>query len=133
MSTLMKEQWEVVIPIQRTMYTTMSEVYELTDEMLDAVKRQDRTALRMYLKMRQDVILKLCNLREKLESHCNALPPASAQELRDILSGKSSVQDELAPLCKLVAQNQHLFQRTIQADQQLNQMLAGKKSFYLQK
>lgn len=133
MGTLVKEQWEAVIPIQRTMYTTMSEVYELTGEMLDAVKRQDRVSVRMYLKMRQEPILKLCNLREQLEHHCSLLPPASSQELRDILSGKSSEQDELAPLCKLVAQNQHLSQRTIQADQQLNQMLAGKKSFYLQK
>lgn len=133
MSTLVKEQWEDIIPIQRTMYTTMSEVYELTNEMLDAVKRQDRVSVRMYLKMRQDPISKLCNLREKLELYCTTLSPEPAQELRDILSGKVSAQDELAPLCKLVAQNQHLLNRTIQADQQLNQMLAGKKSFYLQK
>lgn len=133
MSVLVKEQWEVTIPIQRAMYTTMTEVLELTNEMLDAVKRQDRVSMRMCLKMRQEPILKLCNLREQLEQHCNTLSPSSSQELRNILSGKTSLQGEFEPLCKLVTQNQNLFHRTIQADQQLNQMLAGKKSFYLQK
>lgn len=119
------------IATQRSMYTSLSEVNELTTELSEAVKRQDQVSVRMFLSMRQEQINRLQAMKALLEKQCLQLPAQDEELLRRILSGKgtpSSPQEE--ELARLVEKNRGLLNRVIQADRQVSLRLGGTHSFY---
>ena len=121
-----------VLTVERKMYNTLNEVMELTQEMSEAVRRQDGVSVRLFLKMRREPIQQLGKYRALLEQQCVDLPQPEGEALRHLLSGESTGgTEETQPLEHQVKLNQSLLQRIIQADRAVSEKINPKKSFYI--
>lgn len=111
---------------ERKRYNTLTEVMELTQELSQAIQRQDQVSVQMFLSMRQQPINQLRELQALRRKQCIMQP-----ELEALLSGAQAGQTPLAQsLVKLAEQNRGLLERIRQADRQISMRLGGKKSFY---
>ena len=51
---LSKQELDAALAAERAMYRALSEVQDITRELLDAVDRQDQVSVRLFLSMRQE-------------------------------------------------------------------------------
>ena len=56
---LSKQELDAALAAERAMYRALSEVQDITRELLDAVDRQDQVSVRLFLSMRQEQINQL--------------------------------------------------------------------------
>ena len=116
---------------ERKCYAALTEVMELTQDLSDAVQRQDQVTVQMFLSMRQEPINQLKEYRSLQRKRCAALPEEESAALWKVLTGKGADgTGQLQDLEKVVGQNQSLLERIQQADRQVSVSLGGKKSFY---
>lgn len=116
---------------ERKCYAALTEVMELTQDLSDAVQRQDQVTVQMFLSMRQEPINQLKEYRSLQRKRCASLPEEESAALWKVLTGKGADgTGQLQELEKVVGQNQSLLERIQQADRQVSVSLGGKKSFY---
>lgn len=116
---------------ERKCYAALTEVMELTQDLSDAVQRQDQVTVQMFLSMRQEPINQLKEYRSLQRKRCASLPEEESAALWKVLTGKGRDDTgQLQDLEKLVGQNQSLLERIQQMDRQVSVSLGGKKSFY---
>ena len=127
---LSKQELDAALAAERAMYRALSEVQDITRELLDAVDRQDQVSVRLFLSMRQEQINQLRDQKELLKKQCGGLPKEVGDLLRQILSGKKPAGVEGEALSLQVERNRALLERTLQADKALSRRLAGRESFY---
>ena len=76
---LSKQELDAALAAERAMYRALSEVQDITRELLDAVDRQDQVSVRLFLSMRQEQINQLRDQKELLKKlHQNI------EEYRDV-------------------------------------------------
>ena len=109
---LSKQELDAALAAERAMYRALSEVQDITRELLDAVDRQDQVSVRLFLSMRQEQINQLRDQKELLKKQCGGLPKEEGDLLRQ------------------VERNRALLERTLQADKALSRRLAGRETFY---
>ena len=127
---LSKQELDAALAAERAMYRALSEVQDITRELLDAVDRQDQVSVRLFLSMRQEQINQLRDQKELLKKQGGGLPKEEGDLLRQILSGKKPAGVEGEALSLQVERNRALLERTLQADKALSRRLAGRESFY---
>ena len=127
---LSKQELDAALAVERAMYRALSEVQDITRELLDAVDRQDQVSVRLFLSMRQEQINQLKDQKELLKKQCGGLPKEEGDLLRQIRSGKKPAGVEGEALSLQVERNRALLERTLQADKALSRRLAGRESFY---
>ena len=127
---LSKQELDAALAAERAMYRALSEVQDITRELLDAVDRQDQVSVRLFLSMRQEQINQLRDQKELLKKQCGGLPKEEGDLLRQSLSGKKRGGVEGEALSLQVERNRALLERTLQADKALSRRLAGRESFY---
>lgn len=116
---------------ERKCYAALTEVMELTQDLSDAVQRQDQVTVQMFLSMRQEPINQLKEYRSLQRKRCASLPEEESAALWKVLTGKGADgTGQIQELEKVVGQNQSLLERIQQADRQVSVSLGGKKSFY---
>lgn len=116
---------------ERKCYAALTEVMELTQNLSDAVQRQDQVTVQMFLSMRQEPINQLKEYRSLQRKRCASLPEEESAALWKVLTGKGADgTGQLQDLEKVVGQNQSLLERIQQADRQVSVRLGGKNSFY---
>ena len=71
---LSKQELDAALAAERAMYRALSEVQDITRELLDAVDRQDQVSVRLFLSMRQEQINQLRDQKELLKKQCGGLP-----------------------------------------------------------
>lgn len=122
--------------IQRKMYTSLNEVAELTDELSQAVSRQDQVSVRMFLSMRLEEIQRLTSYQAMLNRQCAQLPPEDAKLLTQLNSGRFS-GDAPTPAAQALLQqaqrNRTVLKQVRRADQAVSSRLGGSHSFYSKK
>ena len=122
--------------IQRKMYTSLNEVIELTDELSQAVSRQDQVSVRMFLSMRLEEIQRLTSYQAMLNRQCAQLSPEDAKLLTQLNSGLFSGQaptPAAQALLKQAQRNRTVLERVRQADQAVSSRLGGSHSIYSKK
>ena len=117
---LSKQELDAALAAERAMYRALSEVQDITRELLDAVDRQDQVSVRLFLSMRQEQINQLRDQKELLKKQCGGLPKEEGDLLRQILSGKKPAGVEGEALSLQVERNRALLERTLQADKALS-------------
>lgn len=119
--------------IQRKMYTSLTEVADLTDQLSQAVDRRDQVSVQMFLSMRQEEINQLSSCEAVLQRQCAELPSEDGALLRQLLTGKVS-QPPTSPdgqaLLQQVERNRALLERVRWADQAVSRRLGGPASYY---
>ena len=115
---------------ERKCYAALTEVMELTQDLSDAVQRQDQVTVQMFLSMRQEPINQLKEYRSLQRKRCASLPEEESAALWKVLTGKGADgTGQLQDLEKVVGQNQSLLERIQQGDRQVSGWVGGKKSF----
>lgn len=116
----------------RSMYTALTELLELTNELSEAIQRQDQVSVQLFLSMRQEPLdrLRVCDTR--LRRLCSLLPPAESAQLRQVLNGQGGGTAATQGLERTVRQNRQLLEQITRIDERLNRRMGGKKSFYEQ-
>ena len=127
---LSKQELDAALAAERAMYRALSEVQDITRELLDAVDRQDQVSVRLFLSMRQEQINQLRDQKELLKKQCGGLPKEEGDQLRQIMSGKKPAGVEGEAQSLQVERNRAQLERTLQADKALSRRLAGRESFY---
>lgn len=119
--------------IQRKMYTSLTEVADLTDQLSQSVDRRDQVSVQMFLSMRQEEINQLTSCKAILQRQCAELPPEDGALLRQMLTGQVS-QPPTSPagqaLLQQVERNRALLERIFRADQAVSRRLGGPTSYY---
>lgn len=112
------------------MYAGLTEVLDLSQQLAEAVDRQDHVSIRLLLSMRQAPIFQLKELDSNLRLKENDLEPEQAGHFRDLLNGGPPESEAEAPLAEQVAINQRLLGRVLELDQRISQKMGGERSVY---
>ncbi|MEG0216562.1 MAG: hypothetical protein RSB57_05770 [Hungatella sp.] len=126
---------EILIQYQKK-YTTVTEIYRLTEEMIGLLNHDDRVSTQLILNMRQEEMDRaeecggaLATLKEQLSAgqrqHLSAVLEASDdRELTESWEEKK--------IAEIYQNTQTVLQKTIELDKRVNLKLAGKDSYYRQ-
>lgn len=115
----------------RCIYNLLGEVFSLSQQLADALGRDDQVTIQLLLGMREEPIQNLAKRREILAQMLENLPKKEAERLRELLNGASAETEEEAGLVQQVAMNSRLLQRVQELDQQINRKITHEKSVYL--
>lgn len=128
---LSAEMLSLVTAVEKSMYRSLTDLEELTQELSQAVDRGDRVSIQMFLSMRQEPLDQLLKQQAALRRQRVGLSPEDGRLLRALL------EDTEPPACsgseELVRQatrNRTLLERIIQTDRRISQRLGGSASFY---
>ena len=126
-----QEVLTTALGLERKMYAALNEVLEVTQELSEAIQRQDQVSVQLFLKLRQEPIERLREYRTRLVYLCGQLSGVDGPYLRRLLSGQGAgLVSGAEALEKQVRQNSDLLRRVVAADQVVNRKIGGKKSFY---
>lgn len=127
-----KSDWMDLAVLERKKYNLLSEVLDLSQQLGEALDRNDDVSVRLLVSMRQDPILQLEEVKRALEFKHGSLA-LEEQERVNALNG----QDEPADEDEAIYWNQagtarRMLERVLDADRRLNRRMAGENSFYAQ-
>lgn len=114
----------------KRIYSLLSEVLDLSNQLAEAIDREDRVVVQMLVDMRDEPIKKLQTARTALQEQKDGLEEASRERLTALLNGEPAANPEEAPLEAQIASNKRLLQRVLELDQRLNRKITGAKSIY---
>lgn len=123
---------EIMKKLQKK-YGSMNEIFKTTQEMQDALARDDRVSLEMLIKMRQDEIDRAVDCARDIQYLLSVLAPERREQVRDWLNhGTAKEQDgfEAVKIGEIAESIRKVLERTIQVDSRMSQRVAGKDSFY---
>ena len=117
--------------LERKRNEALLEARELTDELAQALQRQDQVSVQMFLSMRQEPINRLREFQALRRKQLAALPEGELGGMKQLLSGSAPGQTAAEQsLVRLAGQNRHLLEQVLQEDRRLSTRLGGRKSYY---
>lgn len=125
-----EETLKNVLAQQRKAYHQLNSVLDLTQQLAEAVTRDDQVSMRMLLAMRREPIMQLGDIQSRTQALIQSSPPDTAMRLDALYQGGAAETELEKPLCTQLEQNHRLLDRIIQLDKVVNRKLAGPKSFY---
>ena len=114
----------------KRIYTSMNEAMDITQQLAEAVDRDDQVAIQMLVAMRQEPLDKLRRARKVLEQQRDLLEPEDARRLSEILNGGAAENDAEAPLTAQIGVNDRVLQQVQALDKVISLKLAREKSIY---
>lgn len=118
---------EIMKKLQKK-YGSMNEIFKTTQEMQDALARDDRVSLEMLIKMRQDEIDRAVDCDRDIQYLLSVLAPERREQVRDWLNhGTAKEQDgfEAVKIGEIAESIRKVLERTIQVDSRMSQRVAG--------
>ena len=109
--------------LQRKIYTSLTEIAELTNELSDALNRRDQVSVRLFLSMRREEINLLLEHKAVLDRQYQQLPKEDSAALQQLISGNdASVPDSpgRAALLRQLEVNHALLERICRTDESIS-------------
>lgn len=127
---------KVMILLQRK-YNSVCEIEKTTNEIAEAMSRNDNVALEMTISMRGEAMIAAGRVDEQLEDIMEDMQDENdRQRLRLLLTNKSEIEPLNDGEERIIAirKNIHsLLLKTIEVDKVINMKIGGDKSFYANK
>ena len=111
-------------------YALLSELFDLTKQLAEAVDRDDVIATRMLLSMREEPLEKMRQVEENLARQRASLSEKDGRRLGELLSGAQARQAEETALSDQVGTNRRLLSQLVELDKRVNKKVTGEKSIY---
>ncbi|MDR3765458.1 MAG: hypothetical protein Q3Y08_00240 [Butyricicoccus sp.] len=111
----------------RKRYTVLSEIYDLTTQMGEALDRNDQTSFTMLLAMRQEPILLAQEYEKNIQRICESNPPEQKKRWESLLEGDVPHSDAERLLTNQLEQNKRIIGRLVPLDQRIYKALGAKK------
>ena len=119
-----------LLMLEKKIYNSLNEVQDLTQQLTEALDRQDQVSVRRLLEMRQEPIDIIEETQSRLLERQIALGGEDAARLRALLQGGAPARQAEQPLADQIAANRRLLGKVVEQDRRLSQRLGGKSSFY---
>ncbi|HJA48826.1 MAG TPA: hypothetical protein H9790_05810 [Candidatus Agathobaculum intestinipullorum] len=123
----MNDQWMKLLVQLRKRYTALTEIYDLTVQMGEALDRDDGTSFGMLLSMRQEPLLRMQELDENIRRIGKTDAPDIRERWDALLDGQAPRDADEDMVVKQMQQNRRLIERLVPLDSRINQSLAGRK------
>ena len=127
-----KSDWLDLTVLERKKFNLLSEVMDLSQQMGEAMGRNDDVSLRLLVSMRQEPILKLEELQQAGALKRETLSPEDQERLAALAAGGDPQGAEEASFSNQAGSARRLLERVLELDRRLNQRIAGSGSFYAQ-
>lgn len=115
---------------EKRRYALLSELFDLTKQLAEAVDRDDEIAARMLLSMREEPLEKMRQVEENLTRQRASLSEEDGRRLEELLSGAQARQAEETALSEQVGTNRRLLSQLVELDKRVNKKVTGEKSIY---
>ena len=124
----MKEQWMMLLVQLRKRYTALTETYDLTVQMGEALDRNDRTSFSMLLAMRQEPVLRMQELEGNIRRIVEIDAPDIKARWRALVDGDVPQDADEQMVVNQMQQNKRMIDRLVPIDKRINQVLSERKS-----
>lgn len=124
----MKEQWMKLLVQLRKRYTALTETYDLTIQMGEALDRNDRTSFGMLLAMRQEPVLRMQELDDNIRRIVEIDAPDIEERWHALIDGDHPRDADEQMIVKQMQQNKRVIDRLVPIDSRINQVLSERKS-----
>ncbi len=125
-----KGDWLDLTVLERKKYNYLSEVMDLSQQMGEALDRNDQVSVRMLLSLRQDPILQLEELKRSIQMKQESIPAEDRKRLAELLAEAAPENEAEERYARQAGAARRLLERVIEVDRRLNRRLAGDASFY---
>ena len=116
--------------LQMRICAKLNETLGLSQELAEAVERQDQVSVKLLLSSRQKPILELQELYAAIKLKRCDLSGGDEKDFDRLVSGGAAETEEERPVAAQQAANQRLLERLIGLDRRLNEMLCKERSIY---
>ena len=117
----------------KRIYVLLTEVHDISQQLADALDRNDQVTARLLISMRSEPIQKLGLARAALEEQKIELPEAEGERLAALLNGAAPQNDEEQAFATQVKTNNRLLAQVLDLDKVLNLKIGREKSIYYKK
>ena len=126
-----KGDWLDLAVLERKKYNCLSEVWDLSQQIGQAMDRNDDVSIRMLIAMRQEPLLQ--QLKAAIDGKQKSLPPEDQRRVSALRQGAVPQGEEETAYYNQAGSARRLLERIIELDERLNRRLAGENSFYARK
>ena len=124
----MKEQWMKLLVQLRKRYTALTETYDLTVQMGEALDRNDRTSFSMLLAMRQEPVLRMQELDGNIQRIVETDAPDIEVRWQALVAGDTPRDADEQVVVNQMQQNKRVIDRLVPIDSRINRVLTERKS-----
>lgn len=124
----MKEQWMKLLVQLRKRYTALTETYDLTVQMGEALDRNDRTSFSMLLSMRQEPVLRMQELDGNIRRIVETDAPDIEVRWQALVAGDTPRDADEQMVVNQMQQNKRVIDRLVPIDSRINRVLTERKS-----
>lgn len=119
--------------LERKKYNDLNEVLDLTQQLGEALDRNDQVSARMLIAMRQDPILHLEEVDQTCKARRETLSPEDQDRLAELQAGSPPRDDGERTFLEQAGRARGLLERVIELDRRISLRMAGDSSFYYKK
>lgn len=128
-----KSDWLDLAVLERKKYNLLSEVMDLSQQLGEAMDRNDDVSVRLLLAMRQEPILKLEEVQRAVNLKREALSPEDLELVTARSDSAAPASEDEGTYRSQAGSVRRLLERVLALDERLNRRMGGKDSFYAQK
>lgn len=128
-----KGDWMDLAVLERKKYNFLSEVLDLSQQMGNALDRNDDVSVRMLLALREEPLMNLRELQAAIEEKKKSLSPEDWERVSALGQGADPLGEEETAYRSQAGSMRRLLERVVELDERLNRRLAGENSFYERK
>lgn len=123
----MNQDWVKLLVQLRKRYSLLTEIFDLTQQMSDALNRDDELSFQMLLSMRQEPILNMRESDELLLNIKSEIPDYIVGRWQELENNAEPVSQEEILFKQQIEQNKRLVARIIPLDNRILIILKNKK------
>lgn len=123
----MNAEWIKILVQLKKRYSLLSEIYDLTEQMSQALNRDDEISFSMLLAMRQEPILKMKESDMILKGLRSTLPVDIVNRWSALENNDNPNSQEETLFKQQMEQNQRLVERLVSFDKRILTVLSNKK------
>lgn len=115
---------------EKRRYALLSELFDLTKQLAEAVDRSDEVTIQMLLSMRESPLAQMRQVEENLTRQRSSLSEEDGRRLEELLSGAPARRQEENALSEQVGANRRLLGQLVELDKRVNKKVTREKSVY---
>lgn len=115
---------------EKRRYALLSELFDLTKQLAEAVDRSDEVTIQMLLSMREGPLAQMRQVEENLTRQRSSLSEEDGRRLAELLSGAQAQRQEENGLSGQVGTNRRLLGQLVELDKRVNKKVTREKSVY---
>ena len=115
---------------EKRRYALLSELFDLTKQLAEAVDPNDEVTIQMLLSMREGPLAQMRQVEENLTRQRSSLSEEDGRRLAELLSGAQAQRQEENALSGQVGTNRRLLGQLVELDKRVNKKVTREKSVY---